>query len=149
MKWIMVANSNDCRIYQYDKNIKSLKLIDEINHPENRLREQDLVSDNSGKFKSYGLIGGSYEPELSHVEIAVDKFAKEMAEKLNTGRIKHLYDGIILLMPSAMGGMLLKHLNKNVLGFVQKSIKKNIMKLSNNKLEKYLCKNLKFSDVIH
>ncbi|MDF1757193.1 MAG: host attachment protein [Legionellaceae bacterium] len=149
MKWIMVANSNDCRIYKFDKNIKNIQLVEEICHPENRLKEQDLVSDSFGHFQNMGMIRGSYEPEFTHVEIAADNFAKEMADKLNSGRIKHLYDGVILLMPSTMGGMLFKHLNKNVLGMVQKSIKKNLIKLSDHELKKYLGKNVRFSGSIH
>ncbi|OGV36004.1 MAG: hypothetical protein A3E88_08110 [Legionellales bacterium RIFCSPHIGHO2_12_FULL_35_11] len=149
MKWIMIANSNDCRIYQYDKSLKRLQLIDEINHPENRLKEQDLVSDKSGELQSRNTIGSSYQPEYSQIEIAANNFAREMAEKLNDGRIKHLYDGIILLMPSTIGGMLFKHLNKNVFGFIQKSIQKNIIKFSDLELKKYLFKNLKFVPSIH
>ena len=149
MKWIMVANSNDCRIYAYDKSIKKLKLIEEIKHPENRLREQDLVSDSYGLYQNRGMRRGSYEPELSHVELATDNFAREMAEKLNGGRIRHLYDELILLMPSTMGGMLFKHLNKNVVGFVHKMIQKNLIKLSDHELKKYLCKNLRFAPIAH
>ena len=49
MKWIMLANSNDCRIYEYDKHDKHLALLEEISHPEHRLKGSDYwTSDGPG-----------------------------------------------------------------------------------------------------
>ena len=36
MKWIITANTNLCRIYQFDKHGAKVVLLKEINHPENR-----------------------------------------------------------------------------------------------------------------
>lgn len=149
MKWIVIANSNDCRIYQYEKNVKDLELVREITSPENKLKEHDLVADGFGQYQTRGMASGSYEPEFSHLEIYANNFAKEMASLLNCGRLKNLYDSVVLLMPSHMGGMLLKHLNKNVLGFIQTSIKKNLVQLSERELKEYLCKHLKFNNWVH
>ena len=38
MKWIMLANSNDCKIYEYEPYNMHFALIDEISHPENKLK---------------------------------------------------------------------------------------------------------------
>ena len=42
--WVVILNSNDCRIYSYYKDSESvkLKLTKEISHPENKLRDIDL-----------------------------------------------------------------------------------------------------------
>lgn len=149
MKWIIVANSSDCKIFKYDRNIHNLSLLEEIKHPENRLREHDLVADSYGFYKKSGMHRSSYEPETSHTTLAMDKFAREVAEKLNFGRIKHLFDDVILLMPATMGGMLFKHLNKNVMCMIRKVFKKNIVNLSEHELKRYLCDNLKFVGMLH
>jgi len=149
MKWIMVANSNDCRIYEYDHDVKDLTLVDEINHPENRLREHNLRPDRPGQYKSREANRGSYAPEIGALDIAIDDFAREMAERLDTGRNQHAYDDLTLLMPAAMEGLLLKHLNKNVAGSVHHIIQKNLMHLSEHELKKYLCKALKHGKSIH
>jgi len=149
MKWIIVANSIDCKIFRYYKNIHELSLVEEIKHPENRLREHDLIADSYGFYKKAGAHRGSYEPEVSHTTLAMDKFAREVAGKLNVGRIKHLFDEIILLMPATMGGRLIKHLNKNVQGMISKVFKKNLINLSDHDLKKYLCENLRYVGTLH
>ncbi len=149
MKWIIVANSSDCKIFKCDRNIHNLSLLEEIKHPENRLREHDLITDSYGFCKKPGMHRSSYEPETSHTELAMDKFAREMAGKLNRGRIKHLYDDIVLLMPPTMEGKLLKHLNKNILCMVRKKIQKNLIHMSLYELKKYLCNNLRFRGAMH
>lgn len=149
MKWIMVANSNDCKIFKYDRNIHKISFVAEISHPENRLREQDLVADSYGVYQNIGMRRGSYEPETTHTQLAMDKFAREMANRLNYARMKHLYDDLILLMPSTMGGMLFKHLNKQVLGMVRKVIQKNLINLSEHELKDYLADHLKYVGMLH
>ncbi len=149
MKWIIVANSIDCKIFKYDKNIHKLSLFEEIKHPENRLREHDLIADGYGVYRNTGMRRASFEPETTHTELAMDKFAREVAGKLNFGRIKHLFDDVILLMPATMGGLLFKHLNKNVLGMIRKVIQKNLINLSEYELKKYLCNNIKYLGVLH
>lgn len=149
MKWIMVANSNDCRIYEYDKNIKKLTLIDEINHPENKLKVHDFVTDHSGHYKSGGANRGSYEPEVNLRDTAIDNFAREMATRLNVGRTKNAYDDLTLLMPPVMEGLLTKHLNKHIVSSIHNIIQKNLMHLSEHELKKYLCKVLSSGKTVH
>lgn len=149
MKWIIVANSSDCKIFSYYKDIHKLSLIEEIKHPENRLREHDLISDSYGFYKKAGMHRSSYEPETSHTALAMDKFSREVAEKLNIGRIKNLFDEVILLMPATMGGRLCKHLNKNVQSMIRKVFRKNLVNLSDRDLKQYLCENLKYVGMLH
>lgn len=149
MKWIIVANSSDCKIFEYQKNIHTLTLREEIKHPENRLREHDLIADSYGFYKKAGMHRSSYEPENPHTKQALDRFARELASKLNTGRIKHLFDNVILLMPSRMAGLLYKHLNKNVICMIKKMFKRNIINLSEHELKKYLCNNLQPAKIMH
>ena len=137
MKWIMLANSNDCRIYEYDRQHKHLALVQEISHPENRLKIHDWTSDSPGHYQSAGN-RGSYVPEVSPVELSVDEFAREMAERLDHGRTHHEYDDVTLLMPSKMEGLLNKHLTKHTKSLVEKIVQKNLVFLSEHELAQYL-----------
>lgn len=140
MKWIMLANSNDCRIYEYDHNKKHLALIDEINHPENKLKTHDWVSDHPGHYQSCGSRRGSFEPEHSPVDIAIDDFAREIAVRLNKGRTDHAFDDITMLLPARMEGLVDKHLNKETKHCIKSVIQKNLMFLSEHELKQYLNK---------
>ncbi|PJD90602.1 MAG: hypothetical protein CK424_07940 [Legionella sp.] len=140
MKWIMLANSNDCRIYEYDRHNKHLALVEEISHPENRLKVHDWTSDSPGHYKSGSSNRGSYVPEVSPVEISIDEFAREMAEHLDSGRNQHKYDDITLLMSSKMEGLLNKHLNKHTKALIKQIVQKNVVFLSDHELSLYLDK---------
>lgn len=149
MKWIMVANSNDCRIYQYDRHMKHFSLVDEINHPENKLKTYDLISDGPGHYKSGANNRGSFAPETDYLDCAIDRFAREMAIRLNKGRNQKAYDDLTLLMPPAMEGLLNKHLNKNIFSSIHHVIQKNLMHLSEHELKKYIWNFLKKDISVH
>ncbi len=140
MKWIMLANSNDCRIYEYDRHNKHLALVEEISHPENRLKVHDLTSDSPGHYKSGSNNRGSYEPAVSPLDTSIDEFAREMAERLDAGRNQHEYDDIVLMMSSKMEGLLNKHLNKHTKALVKQIVQKNVVFLSDHELSLYLDK---------
>lgn len=140
MKWIMFANSNDCRIYAYDQHKKHLTLIDEICHPENKLKVHDWVTDHPGHFQSCGTHHGSFEPENSPVDTAIDGLARDMAERLNKGRVDHAFDDLILIMAPRMEGLLNKHLNKETRDCVTKVIQKNLMFKNEHEVKDYLNK---------
>lgn len=149
MKWIMVANSNDCRIYEYDQHIEELNLIEEIKHPENKLKNHDLVTDRPGHFKARAGGRGSYDDETTAHDIAVENFVKEIAARLNAGRTHHDYDSLVLLMPPAIEGLLLKYLKKPNLALIQQIIQKNMMHLSKHQLKQYLCHAIRRHATLH
>ncbi len=49
--WIVLTDSNACRIYDYAKHPVKLTLVKEIFHPENKLKTSELVSDRPGHYK--------------------------------------------------------------------------------------------------
>ncbi len=149
MKWIMVANSNDCRIYGYDRHIKELNLIEQIKHPENKLKNHDLVTDRPGHYKVLGGGRGSYEHENTTHDIAIENFVKEIAARLNAGRNHHDYDSLVLLVPPVIEGLLMKYLKKPNLGFIQQVIQKNLMHLSEHQLKQYLCHAIHCHTTLH
>ena len=140
MKWIMVANSNDCRIYEYDQNHKHLSLVEEISHPENKLKVHDWTNDHPGHYQSQGTHRGSYVPENSPVDWSIDDFAREMAQRLDKGRNQHEYDDVTLLLPAKMEGLLGKHLNKHTKELIKLVVQKNLIFLSEHELNVYLNK---------
>lgn len=149
MKWIMVANSNDCRVYEYDKHIEELNLVAEINHPENKLKTYDLVTDRPGHFKAMSAARGSYEPEKNIHDISVENYVREMAELLNAARNRHDFDSLVLLMPSVIEGLLMKFLKKQNLYLIHQIIQKNMMHLSEHQLKQYLSRVIRHSSVLH
>lgn len=140
MKWIMLANSNDCRIYEYDCHDKHLALVDEISHPENKLKASDYwTSDAPGHYRSQGTHHGAFD-EVNPREHSIDEFANEIARRLEKGRNQHAYDDITLIVPAKMEGLLFKHLKKHTKDLINLIVQKNVIFMSAHELAVYLDK---------
>lgn len=139
MKWIITANTNNSRIYNYQSN--ELKLIKEIDHPENKLKSHELGSDKPGRYQSNDSSRGAFSPHTALDEINVDDFAREIAVELNEARNQNAYDELVVIMPAQMEGLFSKHLNKNVKALIKHTIQKNIMHLSEKELLDFLNEN--------
>lgn len=140
MKWIITANTNECRIYSYQRD--ALTLIKEINHPENKLKNSELGSDKPGRYQSNNANRGAYSPHTELGEINIDNFAREIATDLNDARNRNNYDELVIVMPAQIDGLVEKHLNKNVRELIKNTIQKNIMHLSEKELLEYLGENM-------
>ncbi|KTD23477.1 Protein required for attachment to host cells [Legionella lansingensis] len=143
MKWIVTANTNQCRIYDYEQKSHELKLIKEINSPKSKLKTSELVAGKPGRYKARGPIGGTYTQETLPEEVQINKFARAVASELDEARNHHDYDELVFIMAPEMDGLLLHHLNKNVKAMIKKNIQKNMMHLNQNELLDYLNEKLK------
>ena len=149
MKWVMLANSNDCRIYEYDRQDKHLALVEEISHPENKLKGSDYwTTDAPGHYRSQGTHRGAFS-EVDPREQSIDEFANEIAKCLDKGRNQHAYDEVTLIVPARMEGLLFKHLNKHTKELVKLIVQKNVIFLSDHELSLYLDKLFSKSKKIH
>ena len=131
---ILVTDSISCRIYQYQRAHSHLLFLKEINHPEHRLFTRELISDKPGHYQSSHSTRGTYAQAMDPKEVMIDAFAREIAQELDAGRKKNLYDEFIIITPPAMEGLLTQHMNKHVRDRVIKTIHKDWMHLSEKEL---------------
>lgn len=134
MKWLVNTDTNLCRIYQYTTQPRELKLLNEIKHPENKERNQDLVTDRPGHYSTNTTTRGSYSPETEPKEIQIDKFAKEIADILENGRVHQLYNQLIIIALPHMNGLLHQHFNKHVQELVIHKITKDFIHVTDREL---------------
>lgn len=126
--WIVVADSSKARFFTMESRTEPLRELDGMVHAEGRMRGQDEVSDRQG-----GLAGGHGEgghpfeapTDLKHHEAEV--FAKQIADKLEQGRVNHDYHKLILVAPPAFLGALRQALNNHILELVSSSLDKNLV----------------------
>ncbi|KTC68212.1 hypothetical protein Lbir_2814 [Legionella birminghamensis] len=137
MKWIVTANTNNCRIYEYHPN--ELNLIIEVSRPENKLKESEIGADKPGRYQSSNSTSsGAYAPHTEYEDIRNNDFAKEIALALNEARNKNIYDELVIIMPAQIEGLFSKNLDKNVKNLITSISHKNIMHLSGKELFNYL-----------
>lgn len=146
MTWIVVANSNLCRIYSVSKNTGELSVVTEMAHPESKLKRSDyLTSDRPGRYQTDYSTGGSYSQPTDPKEVEIDNFSREIAQELNKGRNDHAYTHLIIITDPHMNGLLTKHLDKHVKELIKKEIKKDVVQLPNHELLNFIKESLKLS----
>lgn len=139
MIWIITANSNLCRIYEFDKHDVKLNLLKEIKHPENKQKKSEyLTSDKPGSYGANGSVHGSFSQQSDPKEVVIENFSREIAHELNKGRNSNSYKNLVIITPPHMKGLLTKHLDKHVKELVSKEIQKDVMQLTQHEFVEYL-----------
>ncbi|HSW70223.1 MAG TPA: host attachment protein [Gammaproteobacteria bacterium] len=132
--WVIVLNSNICRIFKYSKKDHQLEAVKELNHPENKLRDIDLTSDRPGHYKSSNSAHGSYSQPSDPKEIKINNFVREVANMLDRDRNIQAYNKLIIIAADHINGLLYKHINKHVQKLISKNIEKDLIHQSNHDL---------------
>ncbi|MCX7124426.1 MAG: host attachment protein [Gammaproteobacteria bacterium] len=134
MSWVVLFNSNKCRVYSFSKKDQKLELIKEINHPENKDKSQDIVSDKQGHYSTDSGSGGAYSQHTDPKEIKIDQFVLEVCHFLDDARTHQKYKALIVIAAAKMHGHLSKHINKNVEELITQHIQKDLMFLKQHEL---------------
>jgi protein required for attachment to host cells len=135
MIWLINANTNQCRIYDYQKKPAQITLIKELSNPAARLKASvDLTSDKPGHYQGMGSVRGAYSPHTDPKENEIDHFARDVARELDHGRNTNLYKEIILIAPPHMIGLLNLHTDKHVKELVIDSIHNDLIYMKDHEL---------------
>lgn len=126
MTWIVIANSNCCFIYDYDKKAEEFVLIKEISDPVVRMKASEyLTSDKPGHYKT-GSAHGAYEQHTSPKKAEVEHFAHEICAVLNEGRNANAYGQLIIVANPHIQGLLSNTMDKHVKALVTEHIEKDV-----------------------
>lgn len=126
--WVVVADSSRARFFLMQSRDEALLELEDMVHAEGRMHDQDELSDRQG-----GLAGGHgegghpfaapTEPKQHEMEV----FAKQIAGRLEQGRVNHNYHRLILAAPPAFLGVLRQTLKPQVQEMVGSSLDKNLV----------------------
>lgn len=137
--WVVVADSSRARFFAMPSRVEPMQEMDGMMHAEGRMREQDEVSDRQG-----GIAGGHGEGEhtfdaptdIKHHE--ADVFAKQIADRLDRGRVNHDFNKLILVAPPAFLGAVRHALNDHVKNLVSLSLDKNLVAENEAEIRKHI-----------
>lgn len=110
--WILVAHDAGARLYGNAGAGKGLDSVLEIDHPEGRLKDQDINADKPGKQKGvdgshHGVDTGGESP----TEHAHALWAQHLADMLGKGLGSGKCAAIVLVAPPRLLGLIRKALN--------------------------------------
>lgn len=138
-KWVVVADSVRCRLYEQELvNSEYCEKQDWI-HPASRQRDRDIITDQPGS--DGGAAGQGRHPMPPKTDPKTHEqevFAREICEHLETGRKKGAYDSLVLVAPSAFLGMLRNTMGKELYKMVVTEINKDLTKLSPSEVQGYV-----------
>lgn len=137
--WVVVADSSKARFFSLQSRTEPMQEMEGMVHSEGRMRDQDEISDRQG-----GLAGGHGEgghafelpTEPKHHEAEV--FAKQIADKLELGRVNHGFNKLMLVAPPAFLGTLRHALNGHVQALVSHSLDKNLVEASEAEIREHI-----------
>lgn len=135
--WVLVADACDARIFSYEKG-GELALIEELSHPESRLKGAAVASDRPGHYQSKGTGHGAFVAGSDPKEYEGERFAHQLAEYLDEGRRHNKYADLILVAAPHFHGVLNKSLNKHVKEMVTQAIEKDYAKVKEHDLAERL-----------
>jgi protein required for attachment to host cells len=137
--WVVVADSSRGKIFVQDKQSNELQESVDLIHPGARLQGEELTSDRSGRhFGAYGQGSHVFDARTEAKEHETETFAKEIAERLDSGRTSGQFQKLVLMAPPAFLGVLRTQLGDEVRKLVVEEIAKDLVTHSADEVRKHL-----------
>lgn len=137
--WILVAHRSGARLFSSAGAQAPLTLIDDIEHPEGRLRDGDIDADRPGRAHDrHGDQRHGMSREESPTEHLAAGFARELAARLRAARLEKQFDTLVLVAGPAFLGRLRAALDEHTAASVKASLDKDLGDLPAHDLIEHL-----------
>jgi len=124
--WILVADSANARILATTARTAMPTEVKRLEHPEGRLKESELVTDQPGRSRESRGQGHAMQ-EASATEHEEMLFAGEIVQTLDKARQEGKFESLILVAPPRFLGMIRQKLNGPLEKAVIQSVDKNLV----------------------
>ncbi len=137
--WIVVADAARARLFSVASPKAPLESIEQLVSPEARLHEHELNSDKPGRsFDSFGAGRHATEWASSSKEQEAIRFASEIVDHLEKGRINHSFNRLVIVADPHFLGLLRKAVNTELDKLITLTINKDLSMLSDDKIRNHL-----------
>jgi protein required for attachment to host cells len=140
--WILVAHRSGARFFRRNNRKEGIQLIEEVDFPAGRVKNQDVDSDRPGRHIRPG-IGARVQKHGVYSEVQPDEqialeFSKKLSSILDEGRTQNRFSNLMIAADPHMVGLLRQSLNKQTYERVVKFLGKNLAKVKDYEVPKYL-----------
>lgn len=137
--WILVADAARARIFSADSPRADLQPVEQLVSPEARLHERDLSSDRPGRaFDSFGEGRHATDTSTSPKEQEAIRFAHEVVDHLEQGRVANRFDRLILVAEPHFLGLLRKAIKPALEQTITAEINKDLTKAGEREIREHL-----------
>lgn len=137
--WIVAADHAGARIFATDKRAGPIEEIASLEHPEGRMKEQELAGEELGT----GTAGAGHGQDIithehSHKRNEEERFARELAEYLDKARQKNRFRELYVLSDPRFLGALRNAMPATVRKMITNTISKDVARQSPEQIRKQL-----------
>lgn len=144
--WIAVANASELKIFASDGELyeedTDVVFVQELKHPESRLKPFDFKGDKPGTYKTHDGDGSAYEQKTEIKEVEKIHFAEEINKLLTHAKNSNQYDQLLLIAPDHFYGILKMHLHHTIQDAIYKVISKDYTTFTTEELAKMIRKDI-------
>jgi protein required for attachment to host cells len=142
--WILVAHRGGARLLANPGPGKGLQLVEDIPHPEGRLKDGDINADKPGRvFDIVGAGRHSMSTEQAPTERVAQQFAKSLAQRLQRGRNEGRYSALVLVAEPRFLGELRAALDAPTAALVSGTVDKDLGGIDTRDLAQHLAGSVK------
>jgi protein required for attachment to host cells len=139
--WILVAHRGGARLFENLGPGKGMQLVEDIPHPEGRLKSGEINADKPGRaFDSFGNGRHSMSQEHEAAEQVSLMFARHLCDKLEKARAENRFGKLVLVAEPRLLGELRGALDKPTAALVSATLDKDLAGVDNRDIPKHLDK---------
>jgi len=137
--WVVVAHRGGARLFENKGPGKGLDLLQDIDHPEGRLKNREIKSDKPGRsYDSKGSGRHAYEKEQEPTAHVAEQFAKQLSGILDDGRTRQAYGRLVLVAEPRFLGNLRSALSRETASMISATIDKDLGSVEPRDMAKHL-----------
>jgi protein required for attachment to host cells len=136
--WILVAHRGGARLFESPGPGKGLQLVEDIPHPEGRLKNGEINTDRPGRaFDSFSRRHGMSQEHEATDQVSL-MFARHLCDKLEKARAENRFAKLVLVAEPRLLGELRAALDKHTAALVSATLDKDLVGVDNRDLPKHL-----------
>lgn len=132
---IVVADAARARLFKTEEKITDISELDELSHPESRLRDRELGSGTPVRSANQK---GSLQPRTFPKDYEEQSFAKELGKHIKALHNNIHFEELILIASPRFLGMLRNELDSTLDKLVSKSINKELLQAGVDDIVEYI-----------
>lgn len=136
--WVVAANGSSAKFFRVVK-FPKIEEFETFEHPESRLRNQDLVTSKPGRsFESTSTSRSAYEAAVDPHHMELEKFARHLGTHLSEARRNNSFSRLYLMAGPSFLGLLRPHLDHATQASIVAEIGKDMTDQHTSNIEAHL-----------
>ena len=124
--WILIAHRGGARLFENAGPGKGLQLVEDIPHPEGRLKNGEINADKPGRaFDSFNRRHGVSQEHDATDQVSL-MFAKQLCTRLEKSRTGNQFEKLVLVAEPRLLGELRNAMDKHTAALVSATLDKDL-----------------------